>query len=46
MSLRNALRLEPNATLKGDILYNLGMVMKAKGDYGEAVKVKLNATLT
>jgi len=40
MSFRNALRLEPNPNLKGNILYNLGMVMKVKGDYSEAIKVR------
>lgn len=39
MSFRNALRLDPNPVLKGEILYNLGMVLKSKGDYPEAVKV-------
>ena len=39
MSFRNALRLDPNPTLKGEILYNLGMVLKSKKDYPEAVKV-------
>ncbi len=39
MSFRNALRLDPNPVLKGEILYNLGMVLKSKGDFPEAVKV-------
>jgi len=38
-SFKNALRLNPEGTIKAEILYHLGLIMKRNGNYKVAAKV-------
>jgi len=40
MAFKTALSLNPSPAIKGEILYHLGLIMKAKGNPKECAKVR------